>query len=150
DPDMASYLNYVAMLITTPVLLYSGAPFLQGALKGLRQRALNMDVTVSLALVLAFAASAFNTIRGEGQTYFDSVTMFIFFLGAGRYVEMTVRHRSLSTSDALSRSLPATASRLRADGASERVPVQTLAPGDRVVVPKGAVIPADSELVDAE
>ncbi len=50
---------------------------------------------------LAFGASVFNTVRGAGQTYFDSVTMFIFFLGAGRYVELIVRQRSLSVGEAV-------------------------------------------------
>lgn len=148
DPAMGSFLNYTAMLITLPVLVYSGAPYFQGALQGLRRRALNMDLTVALALLLAFSASLFNTIRGEGQTYFDSVTMFIFFLGTGRYLEMVVRNRSLSTSEALMRSLPATASRLRQDGSIEKVPIRELHIADRIRVAKGAVVPVDAELIE--
>jgi Cu2+-exporting ATPase len=146
DPAMGSFLNYTALFITLPVLLYSGAPYLKGAWQGVRSRALNMDVTVALALVLAFGASTFNTIRGEGQTYFDSVTMFIFFLGTGRYLEMIVRHQNLSTSEALTRSLPANAVRLRADGSSEKVPIRALRAGDRIAIARGAVVPADSAL----
>jgi P-type Cu2+ transporter len=147
DPAMGSFLNYTAMFITLPVLLYSGAPFFEGALQGLRRRALNMDLTVALALVLAFGASVFNTIRGEGQTYFDSVTMFIFFLGTGRYLEMVVRNRSLSASEALTRSLPANASRVRPDGSTEKVPIRELHVGDRISIAKGAVVPVDAELI---
>jgi Cu2+-exporting ATPase len=88
DPAIASYLRFVGLLITTPVLFYSGAPYLLGALQDLRRRTLGMDVPVAIALCLAYAASVLNTVRGSGQTYFDSVTMFIFFLGAGRYLEM--------------------------------------------------------------
>ncbi len=84
--------------------------------RDLRRRALGMDVPVALALLLAFGASVFNTVRGSGQTYFDSVTMFIFFLAAGRYVELIVRQRSLSVSEAVARSLPATVSRLHSGG----------------------------------
>jgi Cu2+-exporting ATPase len=146
DPAIASYLRYVAMLITTPVLLYSGAPFFAGAWHDLRRRALGMDVPVAIALVLAYGASVFNTVRGSGQTYFDSVTMFIFFLGAGRYVEMIVRQRSLSLSEALGRSLPAHAMRVRSDGTTERIPVQDIRAGDALSVAKGAVIPVDAEL----
>lgn len=146
DPAIESFLRYIGMLIATPVLLYSGWPFLRGAWHDIRRRALGMDVPVALALVLAYAASVFNTLRGEGLTYYDSVTMFIFFLGAGRYVEMTVRQRSLSTSDALARSLPAQASRLRADGSAERVSVQSIVVGDRLSIPRGAVIPVDAVL----
>jgi Cu2+-exporting ATPase len=146
DPAMGSFLNYTALIITLPVLLYSGAPYLRGALQGLHNRTLNMDVTVALALLLAFGASAFNTIRGEGQTYFDSVTMFIFFLGTGRYLEMVVRHQNLSTSEALTRSLPANAVRLRTDGSRETVPIRALRAGDRITIAKGGVVPVDSAL----
>jgi P-type Cu2+ transporter len=148
DPAIERLLNYTALFITLPILVYSGSPFFSGALQGLRRRTLNMDFNVALALLLAFGASAFNTFRGTGQTYFDSVTMFIFFLAAGRYLEMIVRQRSLSSAEALTRSLPAQATRIRTDGATERVPLAQLAIGDRIVVAKGDVIPIDAELCD--
>jgi Cu2+-exporting ATPase len=148
DPAIATYLQYVGMVITTPVLLYSGAPFLTGAWRDLQRRTLGMDVPVAIALWLAFGASVFNTVRGAGETYFDSVTMFIFFLSAGRYVEMMVRQRSLSISEAVARSLPAQVTRLRADGTTERVPIGRIAAGDTLQIPKGGVIPVDSVLLE--
>lgn len=146
DPDMAQYLRVVSMLLTTPVLLYSGAPFLQGAWRDLRRRSLGMDVPVALALLLAWAASTFNTLRGSGEVYFDSVTMFIFFLLAGRFMEMTVRQRSLGASEALARSLPVTVTRLGPDGTGERIPVSAVRAGDRLSIARGAVIPVDGTL----
>lgn len=148
DPAIARYLTYVGMLITTPVLVYSGAPFFLGAWRDLRRRSLGMDVPVALALCLAYVASVFNAVRGEGETYFDSVTMFIFFLSAGRYVEMIVRQRSLSVSEAVARSLPATVTRVLPDGRSERVPTRAIAPGDLLQIPKGGVVPVDSTLAE--
>jgi Cu2+-exporting ATPase len=121
-------------------------PFLAGAWHDLRRRSLGMDVPVAAALLLAFIASVLNTWRNSGQVYFDSVAMFIFFLLVGRYVEMNVRRSSLNASEALVRSLPATVTRLRGDGQSERVPLQQLNTGDRLVVPLGAVIPVDCTL----
>jgi P-type Cu2+ transporter len=150
DPAVASYLRYVALLITTPVLLYSGAPFFSGALRDLRQRTFGMDVPVALALSLAYAASVFNTVRGTGQTYFDSVTMFIFFLSAGRYVEMAVRQQSLSLSEAVARSLPSRVSRIKADGTTEPVALERIVAGDRIFLPKGGVVPVDAELAEGE
>ncbi len=146
DPAIASYLRYVGLLITTPVLLYSGAPFFIGAWQNIQRRTLGMDIPVALALALAYVASVFNTVRGIGQTYFDSVTMFIFFLSAGRYVEMVVRQRSLSLNEAVSRSLPAQAARVKADGTVERIPIGSIAVGDLLSVPRGGVIPVDAEL----
>jgi Cu2+-exporting ATPase len=150
DPAIASYLRYVGLLITTPVLVYSGGPFFAGAWRNLRERALGMDVPVALALTLAYAASVFNTLRGSGQTYFDSVTMFIFFLSAGRYLEMVVRQQSLSLSEAVARSLPSHVSRVTATGSTERIPLERVSAGDRILVPRGAVVPVDSTVADTE
>ena len=150
DPAIASYLRYVGMLITTPVLVYSGAPFFAGALRDLRRRALGMDVPVALALVLAYGASVINTLRAAGPTYFDSVTMFIFFLSVGRYVEMAVRQQSLSLSEAVARSLPSHVARLKADGSTERVSIEQIVAGDRMLIPKGGVVPVDAALSEGE
>ncbi len=96
DASMAQLMRIAGMVIVTPVLFYSGAPFLAGAWRDLRHRRLGMDVPVALALVLAWLPSVVNTLRADGEVYFDSVGMFIFFLSAGRFVEMSVRHRSLN------------------------------------------------------
>jgi len=146
DAHIELYLRVAGMLVATPVFLYCGAPFLRGAWRDLRRRALGMDVPVALALLLAYGASVINTLRGGGETYFDSVTMFIFFLLAGRFIEMSVRHRSLDSAEALARSQPATVTRVRVDGSSERVAVQSIARGDRLLIPRGAVVPVDAEL----
>jgi len=149
DPGLARLLRVTAMLITVPVLLYSGAPFLRGAWSDLRRRSLGMDVPVAAALLLAFAASVYNTLRDAGQVYFDSVTMFIFFLLIGRYVEAAMRRGSLDASEALARSLPAQVTRLKSDGGSERVALAAVRSGDRLLVASGAVVPVDGELEDA-
>ena len=146
EPWVERLLRVAAMLIAIPVMLYSGAPFLRGAWMDLRRRTLGMDVPVAAALVLAFAASVVNTWRNSGQIYFDSVAMFIFFLLLGRYVEMNVRRGSLNASEALVRSLPARVTRLREDQGSDRIALEQVAAGDRLVVALGAVIPVDCVL----
>ncbi len=149
DPWIERLLRVTAMLIAVPVMFYSGAPFLRGAWHDLRRRSLGMDVPVATALLLAFFASVYNTWRGSGAIYFDSVAMFIFFLLVGRHVEMNVRRGSLNAGEALVRSLPATVTRLHADGGSERVALAAVCAGDRLVVPLGAVIPVDCSLESA-
>jgi P-type Cu2+ transporter len=146
DPGIAQYLKLAGLLIATPVLVYSGAPFYQGALQDLRRRTLGMDVPVALALTIAYVASVINTLRGAGEIYFDSVTMFIFFLLAGRFVEMTVRQRNLSATEAFARSLPATVARVGAGDLIERIAPSLIEIGDLLSIPKGAVIPVDSML----
>lgn len=150
DPGIAQYLKLAGLLIATPVLIYSGAPFFSGALRDLRRRSPGMDVPVALALLIAYAASVINTFRGTGEIYFDSVTMFIFFLLAGRFVEMTVRQRNLSATEALARSLPATVIRIAENGATERIAPGLINEGDLLSIPKGAVIPVDALLPAGE
>jgi len=145
DAAMAQLMRVTGMVIVTPVLFYSGAPFLAGAWRDLRHRRLGMDVPVALALLLAWLPSVVNTLLASGEVYFDSVGMFIFFLSAGRFVEMNVRHRSLSSAEALARSLPAQVTRLFNDR-REKVSATQLRAGDRFLVPKGAVVAVDAEL----
>jgi P-type Cu2+ transporter len=147
---IAQYLRIAGMLLTTPVLIYSGAPFFQGALRDLRQLRVGMDVPVACALLLAFSASAWHTLRNGGEVYYDSVTMFIFLLSIGRFAEMTVRQRSLSASEALARSIPKTTLRVMPNGLTERIPVSSVRPGDLIRVPRGAVIPVDAVLASSQ
>lgn len=85
------FLRYVSLFVSIPVFFYSGVPFFMSAYHALRTRQINMDVPVSIALILTFFASLYATIIGAGETYFDSVSMFIFFLLAGRYIEHNAR-----------------------------------------------------------
>lgn len=148
DPIIREYLRIICLVMTAPVLVYSGRPFFEGALASLRTRHLGMDVPVVIGLLLAFAASSWNTLTHQGEVYFDSVTMFIFLLLLGRYIEMGARHRAGSTSEALMRLVPATALRIR-DHRRERVPVASLQTGDLIIVPIGECFPADGRITDA-
>ena len=147
DPGIAQYLRIAGMLLTTPVLLYSGLPFYQAAMHDLRRRRVGMDVPVALALTVAFTASVYHTLLGTGEVYYDSVTMFIFLLSLGRFAEMAVRQHSLSASEALARTVPAEATRMNPDGATEKVPLGQVRPGDRLRVAKGAAVPVDGRLL---
>ncbi len=149
DPVLKQYLRLVSMIVATPVLVYAGRPFLEGAWRSLRARQLGMDVPVSIALLLAYTASTWNTFDGSGEVYFDSVTMFVFLLSIGRFAEMSARHRAGSTSDALVRLQPALATRLE-QGVARRVPVDDLEPLDELLVPAGEPFPADGLLCEGE
>ena len=147
---MHEFFRLVSMLICVPVAMYSGWPFYVGAWHALRARTVSMDVPVTLGILAAFAASVWNALTGHGEVYFDSVTMFVFFLAVGRYVEMVARHRAGSVADALARLAPVTARRVR-DGLVEDVQAIELQPGDDLLVRSGEVFAADvvAEDVDA-
>ena len=149
-PDIRALLRWASLALAAPVVLYSGSGFFLAALRDLRRRRLGMDVPVALAVGAAFAASAWHTVRGAGEIYFDSVTMFVFFLLTGRYLEMAARHRAGRAMDALARLLPATATRLGPGGAEETVAVAELAPGERVRVRPGETVPADGVVEEGE
>jgi len=149
EANIRDYLRIVSLLVTTPVLLYAGAPFFANAYKALRARSISMDVPVSLGLTLAFTASVINTWRHSGAVYFDSVVMFIFFLTVARFVEMIARHANTSVTDALGRLLPVIAHRV-VDNAHEDVAVASLRIGDRLLVRVGEVVPADAVICAGE
>jgi len=149
DPTMREYMRLVSMLVSIPVALYSGWPFYRGAWVALRSRSISMDVPVSLGIILAFVASVWNALTGRGEVYFDSVTMFVFFLGLGRYIEMIARHRAGSVADALARLAPMTARRVR-NGVTEDVQAMDIAVGDELVVRAGEVFAADGIVLDGE
>jgi Cu2+-exporting ATPase len=149
DATIWNYFRLISLLVSTPVLLYAGAPILSGAWRSLRAHAIGMDVPVSIALMLAYGASVWNTWRGAGEVYFDSVTMFVFFLTLGRWVEMTVRHRTTGITDALARHLPATAHKVNGEQVAE-VPTAQLTGGDVVLVRTGEIVPADAVLLQDE
>ena len=140
------FLRWICLVLAVPVVAYSAQPFFAAAWRDLRRRQLGMDVPVSLAVLAAFVASIWHTWQGAGEVYYDSVTMFVFFLLTGRFLEMTARHRAGQISEALVRMLPASAIRLDADGVEQVVPVAELAPGDRVLVRPGETIPADGRV----
>jgi Cu2+-exporting ATPase len=146
-PDIRDYLRGISLLCATPVMFYAGWPFLMNAWRAVRARAVIMDVPVSIALILAYSASIWNTWRGSGEVYFDSVVMFVFFLSLGRFVEMLVRHRTGDVTDALARMLPLTVHRVCANG-TEEVAVSALSINDEVWVRSGETVPADGVVLE--
>ncbi len=141
--DTRSFMRWVSLIIATPVLFYAGKPFFVAAWRDLRRRQLGMDVPVALAMGAGFLASVWATVVNRGEVYYDSVTMFIFFLLSGRYLEMMARHRAGQAVETLVQLLPAVATRLLAKGEEEVIAVADLVPGDRVLVRPGDTLPGD-------
>jgi len=146
DFTTRSLFRWLGFLTTVPVVAYSARPFFTGAAQELRERRLGIHLPVALAVALVFLASAFNTLRGAGEIYFDSVSMFVFLLLAARYVELRARHHGHAQGDAAIDAAPLLAQRMAADGTRETVPALALRAGDRVHVAEGATVPADGVL----
>lgn len=145
EPGIEKFLRWVSLFLTLPVFLFSARPFFDAAWRGLKAKTPGMDLPVSIAIIAAFSASAFATWTNQGEVYFDSVVMFVFFLSATRFLEMRARHRSLDQATALAQLLPDTAVRLT-DGVGEKVAIDQLQPGDEITVRPGEVIPVDGNV----
>ncbi|MFB0935534.1 MAG: heavy metal translocating P-type ATPase, partial [Propionivibrio sp.] len=151
--DIESLMRWASLVLTLPVVGYSAAPFFRGAWRDFGQRRVGMDVPVALGVGAAFLASVWATITASGEVYFDSVTMFVFFLLGGRYLEMTARQRAVSITEALAKLMPAFAARVAAypaDRVLAQVPATDLRPGDVVLVRPGEIIPADGIVVEGQ
>ncbi|MDB5917454.1 MAG: heavy metal translocating P-type ATPase, partial [Massilia sp.] len=137
DADMTSLMRWAGLLLTLPAVAYSAQPFFSGAWNNLKNRALGMDVPVALGIAAAFVGSVAATLRGQGDVYFDSITMFIFLLLCSRYLELAARRKAACTLEKLQHALPAAASRLAgypASRAAETVAVAELNEGDFILL----------------
>lgn len=149
--DIESLMRWASLILTIPVVFYSSAPFFRNAWRDLKLKRVGMDVPVALGVGLAFAASCWATFIQGGEVYFDSVTMFVFFLLGGRYLEMTARQKALSVTEALTKLLPAFAQKIvnfPADREATQVVVADLRVGDHVLVRPGDIVPADGHVVE--
>ncbi len=147
DEPTRNLFRWLGFLVATPVVFYSASPFFKAALRSLQRRQLGMDVPISLAIAIVYGASLAIAMTGGHEVYFDSVSMFVFFLLCGRYLEMRGRHRAVDLSDALTRLLPPVARRYGTGQATEEVAVLELAVGERIQVQAGERIPVDGRLL---
>ncbi|MNX33248.1 putative copper-exporting P-type ATPase V [compost metagenome] len=141
DEGFQKLLVWLALMIATPTSLYAFMPILKGAWSGLRQKTINMDGTIALGALGTYFASVWGTITG-GPIYFESLTMFLFLILTGRFVEGTVRRKVFSATERLLK-LEAKAATVIQDGEPKRVPLQAVRVGDLVAVSAGEAIPVD-------
>jgi Cu2+-exporting ATPase len=148
EQSFTQFFRWLSLGLTLPVMFYAAIPFFHSAWRDLAQRRVGMDVPVSVAILIAFASSCLATISGQGEIYFDSIVMFVFFLSASRYFENMARQRCAAGVEQLAQSLPLTATRVHTGGDIEAtVPAAALVIGDRVLIRPGETVPADGTLV---
>lgn len=149
SPDLQRFLWGVSLVFATPVILYSAQPFYAGALRAIQASRLNMDIPVSIALLGAYSASVYATITNTGEVYFESISMFTFFLLTGRFLELLAKERALKFATNRLTLLPKLASRETAEGV-ESIAIKQLNVGDIIRVKAGETIPADGELLNPQ
>ncbi|WLI90858.1 heavy metal translocating P-type ATPase [Massilia sp. R2A-15] len=151
DADMTALMHWSALLLTLPAVAYSAQPFWRGAWNGIRQRMPGMDVPVALGIAAAFGGSVAALVRGHGDVYFDSITMFVFLLLASRYLELSARRSAAQALDRLRRALPAAAARMSgwpSNRATELVAAGQVAVGEHLLLRPGEAAAADGVIVD--
>ena len=150
--EMERLLRWASWVITLPVVFFACGPFFGSALRDIRQRRISMDLPVALGMAITFVVSTAGTFEPDGvfgyEVYYDSLTMFVFFLLTGRWLELRLRDRTAGALEAVMNRLPASVERRMPGGAFERVAVRRLGPGDVVRVLPGEAFPADGCLVE--
>jgi Cu2+-exporting ATPase len=146
SPATRDFFRWFTFFVATPVVFYSGWPFLAGLWRELRARHPGMDALVGGSILLAYGASLIETVRGGPQVWFDAAVMFVLLLLAARQLEQWARRRAREQVDLLARAQPELA--VREDGAAtQQVPAQRLRAGDVVRVAAGQPVPADGVLL---
>ena len=152
--EMEQLLRWASWVISLPVVLFACGPFFANALRDIRQRRISMDLPVALGMAITFAVSTAGTFDPGGvfghEVYFDSLTMFVFFLLTGRWLELRLRDRTAGALEAVLNRLPSSVLRRAADGAFERVAVRRLEPGDMVRVLPGEAFAADGQVLEGQ
>ena len=144
--ETRDFFHWASALIALPAAAYAGRPFFASAWRALRSRALNMDVPISLGVILALAMSLVETANHAEHAYFNSALMLLFFLLVGRTLDHAMRRKTRAVAGNLAALKADTAHRFMGDELVS-VPVAVLKAGDRVLVKPGERVPADSTVL---
>ncbi len=151
DITFINLFHWVNLVLTTPILFISGKTFFKNALRDLKISTVSMDLAVSLGLALAYIASVYATVIGQGEIYFDTIVMFIFFLSASRYIEFMLRQKSLYQTQSSELALPIVARQIIFDSETSHekmISAVDLQKGDIILIKPGETIPADGALLE--
>ena len=149
EVEYRDYFRWVSMIFAAPVVFYSAQPFYFSAVRSMLSGKVNMDVSVSIAIVGAYIASVIATINGTGEVYFESVSMFTFFLMLGRYFEQNARKTASVSASNLHKLVPLTAHVITANGVIDK-PAKSLSLNEQVIIYPGETIAADGIIIDGK
>jgi Cu2+-exporting ATPase len=147
DNEMQRYFNWISLVLTTPVVLFSGSVFYVSALKAVLARTVNMDIPVTIAIIATYIAGIIAVNKDTGEVYFESICMFIFFLLISRFLEHRSRHKATQISSNMLKYIPVTANKW-VGKSLESVLAKQLRIGDLVLVKAGETIPIDGVVTD--
>ena len=145
-PETRDFFHWASALIALPAAAYSGRPFFASAWRALRAGTLNMDVPISLGVILALGMSVVETANHAKDAYYDSAIMLLFFLLVGRALDHAMRRKTRAVAGNLAALKAETAHRFSGDELIS-VPVAALKASDRLLVKPGERVPADGQVL---
>lgn len=145
-----SFFEWISLILTLPVLLFSGRVLYQGALLDIKNKRLGMDVPITLGISIALIGSIQATIQQNGHIYYDSVVMFVLFILTGRYFEFMSRKKSIAHLDKVSSLIPIYATKLTKNNKTKVVELNSLKINDKIIVKPGEIIPVDGMIIDGQ
>ena len=146
DAATRGLFHWISALIALPAIAYAGRPFFRSALAALSVRRTNMDVPISIGVLLATGLSLYETVVSGEHAYFDASTMLLFFLLVGRVLDHLMQQRARGALANLARLAPKRATLVRDDGALTQVPIEAVEPGARLLIRAGERVPADCRI----
>jgi Cu2+-exporting ATPase len=149
DPQTKQYFNWLSLFLTTPVMLYCASDFYASAIRGLKAHTFNMDVPIVLALGITYISGVFATAQNTGQTYFESLCMFVFLLLISRYLEHSARYKAAQTSANMREYMPTTATVIDGE-VLHPVLAKSLKVNQLVLVKAGELVPVDGIITQGQ
>lgn len=151
-PEMVQLLRWASWVLSLPVMFFSCRPFFASAWRDVSQRRVSMDLPVAIGIAVTFIVSSLGTFEPAGpfggEVYFDSLTMFVFFLLTGRWLELRLRNRTAGALEAVMNRLPSSVNRKTTNGLWERIAIRRLVVGDVLLILPGEAIAADGKVID--
>lgn len=143
-PGTRTLLHWISGLIAVPAALYAGRPFFRSAFASLAVGRANMDVPITLGILLALGLSVAEAIQGGRYAYFDAAVSLPFLLLIGRYLDHLLRRKARAAAFDLAAMQTVTATRIGSDGRTEVVAARDIAPGDLLLLASGDRAPVDA------
>jgi len=147
--DIKSILNFAEFILATPALFYTGGIFFKGAFYAIKNRYANMDLLVISGALSAYIFSIYSMLTGHGEVYFESVTMIVTFVFAGKYLEVLTKKKAVDTMDGFSSAMPSEVTVVK-DGEKFIVGVESVEVGDIVELRAGDKVVIDGTIISGE
>jgi len=147
-PEQRDFFHWLSALIALPAAAYAGQPFFRSAFRALRTGNVNMDVPISIGVILALAMSVIETVGHAEHTYFDAAIMLLTFLLVGRYLDQSMRRRTRAVAGNLAALKAETATRFVGADEISQVPVAAIGPGDIVLLRPGERCAVDGTVIE--